>query len=782
MFKKFYIITIIYYLFILYTIAFPQNETNKANEEALKADEIKNDNIIQILVRQPDMPFIMQAEQWEIEYENLINNFLKVKNTNDPRMKDIQISFNFYEYYPINEDHTSEYLNYFKFTIDDWINSNYDMMILDDRILFNDKALIETDSVEYYLKSRTPTKDHLLDLTSYIDKSSLSFNDQKMLKDAYLDGKLYGLPYEMDYDLIYYYNSSINMGHEAFKELVSQYSWKDLLKFNSYDESFVPAFGDEDDFLNFFLEYTSNSYELSKEIDSNFYSIFYNKTADSLFNLYKEYVYTVSENNLSNVLNISQDDVCFAFLNKEVQFFKGKASHHSIVNSVDLNILNTLNQNLQRRSEGNILFNNQGNTSISKQNESNQSKNQNKTNSSKNQNNKATKTKTTTKTNNQNNKATNNQNNKATKTITNNQNKTIKTDNQSKITHSNNQNITIQSNNENNTTQSTNNTDSIQSTNKNNDTVLFTLPPKYYSTVNEKYLVVNKHSKKDPKILIEIAKLMTSKEMQLLRAKHFGTIPTFDLNQKESDQDIQSYCQNEPEICENIQTMKRIYIKDIFTSEYSPSFFETRLLLPSLLKKYLSNISDLDTIKLNFRNIKYLVTSEMDVNNIVLPIALGGLTLGSLIIVYLVHKHRNHPYIKVISPKFCNIIIFGFILSINSPLFVLPPYSILIAKISFIYDAFNVSLIVLPMIAITYRIYRIYNSKMIAVESLHDKRLSIYIIIVLSIYILYKLIIVFTCDFYYLSFGYIDKSRYPVFYYDHYTIDLYIDYFFAISF
>eukprot|EP00833_Pecoramyces_ruminatium_P008097 jgi/Orpsp1_1/1182129/evm.model.c7180000080020.1 len=745
MFNKIYTLAIIYYFLLLCTNAYPQNEVNNGNS---KVEDKENDNTIKILVKQPDMPSTVQAKQWEMNYENLINNFLKEKNVNDSLLKDIQVSFNFFEYYPVNENNTSEYLNYFKSTIDDWINSKYDMMILDDRILFSDKALIETDSVEYYFKSRTPTKDHLLDLTDYIDMNSLQFNDQKILQDAQLDGKLYGLPYEMDYDLLYHINLSFNMTHEEFKESIRKYSWEDLLKHNSNSNSnsniqpFVPSFGDEDDFLNFFLEYAFNNYELSLE-NGDFFNVFFNKNADSLFNLYKEYVYTVSKNNLNNTIYISQDDACQAFLNEKVLFFKGKASHHTIINNVNINTLtninlttlknNTLSQSLQRRYESDtndVQYNNQSTTSISQNTDSNENEQeQEETTQTKKQNNNNTKT-----------KSQNNQN--TTTTSTSQDNSLINTP----------------------PPVNTNTTTTID------NSVVFTLPPKYYSIVNEKYLVVNRHSKKNVKILTEIAKQLTSKEMQLLRAKQFGAIPTFDLTQTEKDQDIQSYCQSEPEICENSKVMKRIYIKDVFASEYSPSFFEIRLFLPSLLKRYIYNNSDLEALKLNFKNIKHLITSDMSANKKILPIVLGGLTLWSLIIMSYVYRYRNHPYILVISSKFCSIIILGLILSINAPLLVMPPYSTLIAKISYIYDAITYTLIILPMFGITYRIIKIYKSKLITPESFHDKYLFAGMGIVFFIYLAYKLVIVFTHEFYYISSGYINKSRYPKYYFNNCTL------------
>jgi len=598
---------------------------------------------ISLLLRQPDMQEAFDLLSWEQNYEDSINKFLSTKNANNPLLNNVTVELTFYEYYPVNEDHTSEYLEFIKEVINYWGNSTVDMMILDDRLLFNDVALIECDSVGFYYNSRTPTRDHLVDMAPFInDRNELKFHDQRVFNDGILDEKIYGLPYEIDFDLLYYYRT--NEKSNSIVDMMDKLSWDELIllsKFQSKDP-FYMSLGDEDDLLNLFLEYTSNNYNLSKEYDESFFNIFYNGTSEHVLNSFKGFVNTYTDNNYNKTFMVSLDQVYQQFIDEKIMFFRGKASH-----SRHFKVLSDFY----------------------------------------------------------------------------------------------------------------------------NKTIASSLPPKFTSTLTEKYIVLNKHSRIDPKILTEVALQLTSKEMQMIRAQELGRIPTFDINLKD-DEVVGSFCSdlNFQDICQKLRLVNKIYMKDVFQSKYSPPLFETRLLLPSQIKKFIYNVNTLQQTIFTFKNIKELSTTDIQLYINFIYVFMGLGILYSLYTMYYVYKFRQHPYMKVISPSFCIIIIFGYILSMVEPTMIMPPYFILKCKFLSIYDIFTTSLILLPMFVVTYRIYHIFKNESTTTMKLNNKRLSIFIIIVILILLVYKCIIFLYDEHYYMAYGYISQSRLPYCYNEHYVV------------
>jgi len=303
--------------------------------------------------------------------------------------------------------------------------------------------------------------------------------------------------------------------------------------------------------------------------------------------------------------------------------------------------------------------------------------------------------------------------------------------------------------------------------NKIDDNKLFSavLPPKKSSVITERYLAINKFSNIDKKILIDVARILTSKEMQLLRATKFGSVPALDLTRK-SDYDINSYCEEKYEICYSLEKMTRIRLKEIFKTKYQTPFFEVRLLLPSVIRNNLIN-GTVENITKGFINIKELNTTTMGIYFYLCYIVVSIFSLISLKYVYQTFKYRNHPYIKAVSPHFCNLMNIGFIMSMISLLMFLPPYSILKSKISYLYDMINISLIVIPMVFVTYRIYYIFKSESIVNRVFSNKRLSICIIIPLLIIIAFKIYIIIQKEFYYIPFGLLNENpRFPQYYFE----------------
>lgn len=257
--------------------------------------------------------------------------------------------------------------------------------------------------------------------------------------------------------------------------------------------------------------------------------------------------------------------------------------------------------------------------------------------------------------------------------------------------------------------------------------------------------------------------------MQLYKAKHFGSIPTFDLL-NEDDLDIKNYCNEHREICDNYKKLKKFRFRDLIDTKYAPGLFESRILLPSILRRYLRN-NDMGKMKYCFENFRILFTNEMGIYGILSYIIISLYNIFLFIIIGLTYKHRNHPYLKIISPSFCIFIIIGYMLKSLIILTYLPPYSEFKIKVSYIFESLTESFVYIPMILVTYRIYKIFKSN-INIKSLTNKDLlkgfGIYILLI----IIYKILIIKTSEFFYITFGYINETtrRFPFGYFDNYEI------------
>eukprot|EP00833_Pecoramyces_ruminatium_P001564 jgi/Orpsp1_1/1175596/evm.model.c7180000054472.1 len=537
------------------------------------------------------MQYIYNTTELELQYESFINNYFIEKNINDPELKNYEISFEFYEYETSSKKNNVVYFFAALNIIDNWNDGIYDLMIFDDRFLFSEISDMELEYVEYYLHYCKPSLELLEDLSDYINEEDINFHDQKVLNDGKFENKIYGLPYEIDFNVLYYDNE--NSKAKEIVENIEDLTWDNVWNKLKPSNLLNIALGDDNSFLDFFAEYTNSYYNVTKEYDKNFYKLFYNETGENLYqsfiNLIKgysgidqynvtsfEYLSSLKDNiELIYLFSafLSYDDAYNDFLNgNSTAFYRGRASHYPF-----------------------FYLNDYSNIGIS-------------------------------------------------------------------------------------------------------------LPPKYLSTVTEQYLVVNKQSKIDKKILTKIALQLTSKDFQLLKAEYFGSIPTFDLNKIDKYSEISDYCQLQPELCNIMIKMKKIYLKEMFKSKYSAPFFEIMIHLP----------------------------------------------------------FRKLPYIKVISPKFCKMVVLGCTMNMINALQYMPPFSMFKIKFFHVYEAICTSLIYIPMFAITFRIYTIYQTKSFNSNFLSNKSLLYIIIILILIPILYRIIIVFSVDeFRYEPFGNISTTRFP---------------------
>ncbi|ORX50031.1 hypothetical protein BCR36DRAFT_583635 [Piromyces finnis] len=587
--------------------------------------------VITILTKQPDMPETAVAEEWEIKYEELINSYLAEQSAVNPALANVEIAFSFYEYLPVKEGGGSVYFKYLYEVEPDLSEGNYDMMILDDRILFSEMAFMESDIVEFYLEHRRPSIEIFHPLSEYIKKEELSFNEARALNDGIYEGTIYGLPFELDFDVLYYNDQ--NKDSVGIVDKMKTINWDDLL--NSIQSSTPKTqsigLGDDNDLLNLIIEYTACKYQLSKEYDPFYWKVFYNKTGEELFSSIYDYIISYTNGDVTESLQITLDDAFADFVEEKSMFFKGKASHRHII-----------------RSE----------------------------------------------------------------------------------------------------------------MEKTNNTYSYTLPPKYKSNIMEKYLAITTNSKVDKKLLAEVAIALTSKDAQLYRANHFGSIPTFDMKQKESDPEIKAYCSSQPYICNIIEKMDRLYIKDILKNEKSSPFIEIEINLPKIIRNYILN-NDVEAVIFAFKNLFILLTEQLGIYGIFSYILMFGFAVFFLVIMCLIYKHREHPYIKVISPIFCIMIILGTTMNMCKFLQYLPPYTAFMAKFYYIYETISINLIYVPMFAVTYRIFRIFRAKSFMTKSLNNKRLFFGVVLAILVAVAYRSYIAYKVNFYYLPFGSLRYTRFP---------------------
>ncbi|ORX71003.1 hypothetical protein BCR32DRAFT_272353 [Anaeromyces robustus] len=288
-----------------------------------------------------------------------------------------------------------------------------------------------------------------------------------------------------------------------------------------------------------------------------------------------------------------------------------------------------------------------------------------------------------------------------------------------------------------------------------NQTVSYILPPNNKSMMYKQYLVINKNSKISKDKLIPLAKKITSKKFQLYKALQFGNIPTFDFT-KRDDYTIDLYCKTNEDLCKLSNNIDGIQIKNVFNNQPNGApYMEARLILPEMIKSYLSTNNE-EIIKNGFDNTRNLVMNTSSAKKfnyllIAMFVLMALFVIGAFIIIYLLYKYKNHPNVEMYSPGYCSIIIFGFVMSIVSPLFLYYTNTNWECQVFYIYNIISTNLILLPMVAIALRNY--YHSS--------NKSLIIFIIIWLLLMIGVGISVLYLSKTYIISIGSIKNYRFP---------------------
>jgi hypothetical protein len=574
--------------------------------------------VINILINKP----AIEEKEYLKKYNEIINQYFLMINDNNinytlqfsyctPTPEDGEHLSQFYKDaqspFSIDED----YAKNFNCTLRELKNSKYDMMILDDRFLYADNSYIDFMILKNEFGFKT-LSDYYIDYNTYeIDKSDLSHHDEDILNDGKINSEksLYGLPYEIDFDLLYYHDSNVK-SKDALAIKVQDSSFKD----DTFSEETIlsAGFKDNDDLLNFFSEFVQYQYNKPKENDPTSYNFLYNEEAIELFNSFRKYIQKLTgKNNMEKVLSTSVEEAYQTFLKDKSKIFRGGAS-----------LYKALNENSKVSIKMNSL-------------------------------------------------------------------------------------------------------------------------PEDTTVIQEKYLVINKNSSQSMDTLLKLATILTSKQMQMYRALQMGSIPTFNFKSS-NDEVVSSYCQMNREMCEKLKKINPIRIRKIFKkTKFSADFMEAKLIVPIELKKTLLIQEDMSAKKVFMNLLDVWNTStdkELQISvSMILFIILNFITI--IVAIYLVvfmvkvYLNRNHPYVKAMSPHLTNLTIFGILLRIIFPYFYSVVTTRYLCRLSVVLNFFINNIVYIPLFAIIFRIYYIYTnaSNMSIGKKLHDKRLIIYIIIILII-------------------------------------------------
>ncbi|ORX83896.1 hypothetical protein BCR32DRAFT_266687 [Anaeromyces robustus] len=283
--------------------------------------------------------------------------------------------------------------------------------------------------------------------------------------------------------------------------------------------------------------------------------------------------------------------------------------------------------------------------------------------------------------------------------------------------------------------------------------------PDNFSTIKEKFLIINNNSEKPKNDLVKIALQLTSPEIQLYRAEVLGTIPTFDLKNFNKNEYSNAYCTKNPVICNIFKDIKPIQVNKFFKkNKNTANFMEIRMVVPPAIKDGLIKNNDtvLEETFLNTLDLEPIPMSDMKTPIVII----NGINLiGILILVIaiiMVIRYRKHPYLKAISPYLSCLTILGMIISLSFIyIFALSSVSKTACRLSYVVKVTSINLIYLPMISIIFRIYYIYTnlSKVNYGKKVNDKRLIRYVFIILILFILICGMVAFNDDFYIGTFG-----------------------------
>ncbi|KAL6625937.1 hypothetical protein U3516DRAFT_622743 [Neocallimastix sp. 'constans'] len=214
-----------------------------------------------------------------------------------------------------------EYAAYFNCTLRELKQSNFDLMVLDERVLFSDNSYIDNTILQTEFSYHRLT-DYLISF-DVKEEETIKFHDANILKDGYFETEnLYGLPYELDFDILYYHNMASNL-KDALNVQIN-----DLQNVGNENVSGVVSvgFSDNDELLNFFGEFIRYQYNDIKESDPSTYNLLYLKK--ELVQSLRNYLISITGTDLDKTLSTSVEEAFNSFMEGKKPLYKGKASFY----------------------------------------------------------------------------------------------------------------------------------------------------------------------------------------------------------------------------------------------------------------------------------------------------------------------------------------------------------------------------------------------------------------------------------------------------------------------
>jgi len=135
----------------------------------------------------------------------------------------------------------------------------------------------------------------------------------------------------------------------------------------------------------------------------------------------------------------------------------------------------------------------------------------------------------------------------------------------------------------------------------------------------------------------------------------------------------------------------------------------------------------------------------------------------SIVIICLIFKYKEHPILKIYSPMFCILIIIGMVIGINDVSYAFNIENVKLCKINYVIETLGTDMTLFPMVAVTYRIYKILTNKSkVSVDRNLNSRIVIFFIVGLSLMLMYSAFCAFhMLDFFLSSQGTIKTFRHP---------------------
>eukprot|EP00833_Pecoramyces_ruminatium_P017929 jgi/Orpsp1_1/1191961/evm.model.d7180000089644.1 len=188
----------------------------------VRAEDI---DTINVLITRPD---IDESNNYLDRYNKFVKDYiLSKKIENSTEIPNVDIKFSYCNINPLDGETIYtvynfqnspryvdiDYVRNSNCTITELKNSNYDLVIIDEKLLYSDISFLRNIVIEGSLLIRN-INDYFEDFNHFNINNSIKHHDDELLKKGYLNNSandqkyLFGLPYELDYDLIYYYDEA----------------------------------------------------------------------------------------------------------------------------------------------------------------------------------------------------------------------------------------------------------------------------------------------------------------------------------------------------------------------------------------------------------------------------------------------------------------------------------------------------------------------------------------------------------------------------------------------